>query len=65
MAQKTGLVIIYFLLRHAARTWTKYRALAVAEIEASSIPAANKAAVIALLDGAALVMDYLRQITGY
>jgi hypothetical protein len=63
--QKTGLVMLYFLLYHASRTWGKYYAKAVAEINASSVSATEKAAAIALLNQVSEIAGILKIITGY
>jgi len=62
---RTGLVMIYFLCAHIARTYEKYSVKAKAAIAASSLSTEEKAQLNAFLDDMAAVSFLFRTLTGY
>lgn len=62
---KTGLVMIYVLMVHAARTFDKYSAKAMAAIDASSLSTTDKATAKQFLNDMSQVALLLRLVTGY
>lgn len=62
---RTGLVMIYFLCAHIARTYDKYSVKAKAAIAASSLTAAQKEQLNQFLDDMAAVAFLFRTLTGY
>lgn len=62
---RTGLVIIYFLCAHIARSYNKYSAKAREAIDASELTTEQKTQLKQFLDDMAQVAVLFRLITGY